>query len=249
MKPIWQPFNGRVKPYNAFTAEDESFFNGSGGMYGISMGMYGADGFTNFIGGIVPAIIATKKIRQRRATQYATDLESNLQSQNPESTIPQVMQSSIANLKNELANQKNLRSRAKKRGDKMKYDEGVQVVQDLLNYYEGKATAQSASPMPAISTIPESPAYPKYPTGLLPSPSMDPLTGQPSAPSLPVEKGDGIIGSAVVAPTVSPSLQQGSATPEDAPPATIKKGMNPWILAGGAAVLLTGAFFMLRKKK
>lgn len=249
MKTIWQPFNGRVKPYYAFTAEDESFFNGSGGMYGISMGMYGADGFTNFIGGIVPAIIATKKIRQRRATQYATDLESNLQSQYPESTIPQVMQSSIAGLKNELTNQKNLRSRAKKKGDKMKYDEGVQVVQDLLNYYEGKATAQSASPMPAISTIPITPANPVYQNiPLLPT-TNDPLTGQPIAPPLPGVEKDDIIGSAVVAPTVSPTLQKGSATPEDAPPAPMKKGINPWILAGGAAVLLTGAFFMLRKKK
>lgn len=249
MKPIWQPFNGRVKPYNSFTAEDESFFNGTGGMYGISMGMYGADGFTNFIGGIVPAIIATKKIRQRRATQYATDLESNLQSQYPESTITQVMQSSIAGLKNELTNQKNLRARAKKRADKMKYDEGVQVVQDLLNYYEGKATAQQASPMPSISTIPESPANPKYPTGLLPFPGMDPLTGQPTAPPLPVEKGDGIIGSAVVAPSVIPTLQKGSATPEEMPTMQGKKGVNPWVLAGGAAILLTGAFFMLSKMK
>lgn len=249
MKQIYQPFNGRVKPYSAFTAEDETFFNSSGGMYGISMGMYGADGFTNFIGAIIPGIIATKKIRQKRATKYAADLESNLQSQYPDSTIPQVMQSSIAGLKNELANQRNLRARAKKKADKMKYDEGVQVVQDLLNFYEGKATAQTASPLPAISTTPITPAYPLYQTGALLPPSSDPLTGQPTAPPLPAETRDGIIGSAVVAPTVSPMLQQGSATPEDAPPAPEKKAISPWVLAGGAAILLTGAYFMLRKKK
>lgn len=239
----YKAFNGRVKPAYSFTAEDEDFFN-SGGMYGVSMGMYGADGFTNFIGAIVPGILAQKAIRKKRATQYAQNLDNQLRAQYPDSDIPQVMAQSIQGLKAELEKQKSLRARAKKKGEKMEYDEGVQVAQDLLNYYQGKAAAYQAQPVPRIEAGPV--------TGDVSRPVPDAV----SAPIIPTETTDRTLGTAIVpGASVGPMAPAGQAvasgmTAESAATAApAKKKVSPWLLAGGAALLLVGGYFAFRKKR
>jgi len=227
-------FNGRVMPSYAFTAEDDPVFN-FGGMYSTSMGMYNATGFTNFIGpaGIVPAVFGAKSIRKRRATKYAQDLDNSLRAQYPESDLLPVLQSSVDGLKTELEKQKSLRARAKSKGDKAKYDEGVQVVQDLLNFYQGRVAAVMASPEPKISVTP--------------APGTS-LTGQPYAPPI-VSQGDDVLGTATVR-TSAPASVMTSVTPDGEPAAAVpaKRSMTPWLIAGGAALLLAGGYFIFRKK-
>lgn len=220
-------FNGRVMPSYAFTAEDDPVFN-FGGMYSTSMGMYNATGFTNFIGpaGVAPGILGLKALRKRRATKYAQDLDTSLRAQFPDSDLLPVLQNSVSGLKAELENQKSLRARAKSKGDKAKYDEGVQVAQDLLNYYQGRVAAVMAQPLPKIEA--------------------GPMAG-PSPMVTPPASGDSILDTASVRPTAAPVSAM--ATPDgEVAAAPVKRKVSPWLLAGGAAVLIVGGYFMFRKK-
>lgn len=230
-------FNGRVRPFMSFTEEGQDFYNSSG-MYGVSMGMYGADGFNNFIGAVVPGIVAAKQIRKKRATKYAQDLDASLRAQYPESSIASVMSASIDGLKGELSRQKDLRSRAKSRGDKMKYDEGVEVVTDLLNYYQGVAAATAAQPAPKV--VVETP-----PTGS--TAYVQPLIGMPvpsSDPTLNTSILPRSGGGALQSPTTQAQMMA-EQTPEEMP---AKKKVSPWLLAGGAVLLIGGAYLAFRKK-